>query len=128
MSVHCGCGCEGGAPKIIFCCAGAADIGATAYGAARKLTEEGYGSLACLALVGAGSEGLILSARFAGKVLAMDGCPLDCTRKMLEKAGIENFEHFRLTDVGMKKGECPPTEENIEKAAAEGRTLLAAGK
>lgn len=127
MSSQCGCGCESGGPKLIFCCAGAADIGAVAYGAARKLHEEGHGTLACLSLVGAGSEGLVLSAQGAAKVLAMDGCPLDCARKMLEKAEITNYIHLRLTDHDMKKGACPPNEQNVEHAAAEGRKLLAAG-
>jgi uncharacterized metal-binding protein len=118
------CCCGGEALKVIFTCSGAADIGGTADQAGRKLSAEGHGSLACLALVGAGSEGLILSAKEADTVLALDGCPLDCARKMLEKAGIANVSHLRLTDMGMKKGACPPSEENVERAASEGRKVL----
>lgn len=70
---------------------------------------------------------MVLSAQGAAKVLAVDGCPLDCARKMLEKAEITNYTHLRLTDHEMKKGACPPNEQNVEHAAAEGRKLLAAG-
>lgn len=121
---QCGCGCGGGAPKLIFCCSGAADIGAVADRASRKLSAEKDGTLVCLALLGSGSEGLALSAKGASKVLVMDGCPLDCARKIVEEKGISGFEHLRLTDLGLKKGECPPTEENVERVAAEGKRRL----
>jgi uncharacterized metal-binding protein len=43
--------CSGG-PKLIFACSGAADVGAVADQAARRMTKEGAGSMFCVAAKG----------------------------------------------------------------------------
>ena len=51
MSEKNACAC-GSAPKLIFACSGAADVGAIADQAARKLTKDGAGKMYCLAGIG----------------------------------------------------------------------------
>jgi len=41
-----------GGPKLIFACSGAADVGAIADQAARRLTKDGAGAMFCLAGIG----------------------------------------------------------------------------
>ncbi|WP_300523115.1 putative zinc-binding protein [Aminiphilus sp.] len=113
---------------MLFSCSGAADLGALADGAARKLMVEGEGNMSCLALVATGSSGLALSARSADRVLALDGCGLDCARKCLEQAEIRDFIHLRLTDLGLKKGATPVTEETLDLIVAKAKELLAQEK
>jgi uncharacterized metal-binding protein len=113
MADSCGCG---PGPAMIFSCSGSSDIGAIADQAARRLTLEGKGKMSCLAQVGAGNEKVIANAKCAGTVVAIDGCPLDCVAKILEKAGISGFKHLRLTEQGFKKGLSPPNAENVGKA------------
>ncbi len=125
MPKEMGCAC-GGAPKLIFACSGAADVGAVADGAARRLNAAGAGKMFCLAGVGGRVSGIMKTTEAASGILAMDGCPLDCAKKSLEEAGFTGFAHLRLTDMGMKKGETPPAEEAVAAAAAEGAKLLAA--
>ena len=48
-----------------------------------------------------------------GKVLALDGCPIDCARKTLEQHGITGFQHLRVTDLGLKKGQSPANAQNV---------------
>jgi uncharacterized metal-binding protein len=55
----------------------------------------------------------------ASKVLAIDGCGLECAAKMLRLAGVERFEHLVLTELGMEKGKSPATEENIDAVFGE---------
>ncbi|MHC5119049.1 MAG: putative zinc-binding protein, partial [Planctomycetota bacterium] len=43
--------CSGG-DTLVFACSGAADVGAVADQAARKMTQEGYGQMFCLAGIG----------------------------------------------------------------------------
>ena len=43
-----GCDCSSGT-KLIFACSGAADVGAVADQAARKLTKQGVGKMFCAA-------------------------------------------------------------------------------
>jgi uncharacterized metal-binding protein len=109
MSGSCGCGSS--AP--IFACSGAADTGAISDLTARQLTLTGKGKMSCLAQIGAGNEAVIANTRKAGSVLAIDGCPVDCAKKMLENAGITGFKHLRVTDQGLKKGLSPANAENV---------------
>jgi uncharacterized metal-binding protein len=117
------CSCDT-APKLIFPCSGAADVGAIADLAARKMTREGIGKMACLAGIGAGSSGIIESTKAAAKVLVIDGCPVDCGKKVLEKAGFSDFKHMRVTEQGFEKGKSPATENAIDAITTKGGELL----
>ena len=55
--------CCSAAPKLIFACSGAADVGAIADQAARKLTREGKGKMFCLAGIGGRVSGIMKSTR-----------------------------------------------------------------
>jgi uncharacterized metal-binding protein len=114
----------GAAPKLIFACSGAADVGAIADQAARKLTQDGAGRMFCLAGIGGRVSGILATTGSAAKILAIDGCPLNCVKKSLEEAGFKTYEHLQLADIGMEKGQTPPTHEAIAKAAAAGAAKL----
>ncbi len=111
--------------KLIFACSGAADVGAISDQAARKLAREGAGKMFCLAGVGGRVSGIMKTTESASAILAIDGCALDCVRNCLKQAGITEFEHLRLADLGFEKGESPVTDEALEKVTARGRELLA---
>jgi uncharacterized metal-binding protein len=103
----------GAAPTLIFACSGAADVGAISDQAARKLTADGAGKMYCLAGIGGRVAGILRTTEEAEKILAIDGCPLDCTKLSLEEAGFTEFEHLKITDLGLEKGKSPATVENI---------------
>ena len=117
------CACSA-SPKLIFACSGAADVGAIADQAARKLTRDGAGKMFCLAGVGGRVSGIMKTTEAASKTLAIDGCPLDCARNCLEQAGFTAFEHLRVTDLGMEKGTTPVSEDRIAQVAAKGSEKL----
>ena len=121
MSNDCACGAT---PKLIFACSGAADVGAIADRAVRRLTQEGTGKMYCLAGVGGRVSGIMKTTESASMILVVDGCPLDCAKNCLEKAGFRKYEHFRVTDMGLETGKSPVTAEAVEKVAARGRELL----
>ncbi len=102
------------APTLIFACSGAADVGAVADRAARKLTANGAGKMYCLAGIGGRVPGILKTTEEAEKILAIDGCPLDCTKLSLEEVGFAEFEHIKVTDLGLEKGKSPATDENID--------------
>ena len=118
------CSCSS-APKLIFPCSGGSDVGAIADQAARKLTKEGKGKMYCLAGIGGRVSGIMATTESAEKILAIDGCPVNCSRKTLELAGYKNIGHLLLSDIGLEKGKSPVTPENIEKAARKAALLLA---
>lgn len=123
MSEQKNCTCSA-APKLIFPCSGAADVGAIADQAARKLTREGVGKMFCLAGIGGRVGGIMKTTESAEKILAIDGCPLNCAKNCLEQAGFTKFEHVNLSDLGLNKGQSAVTEENIQKVVDSGKAKL----
>ena len=119
-----GCAC-GAAPKLIFPCSGAADVGEIADRAARRLTREGAGRMYCLAGIGGRVNDIVVNTQAAGKILAIDGCPKACARHTLEHAGFKDFAHLRLSDIGFAKGASPANEESVSIAVEHAKPLLA---
>jgi uncharacterized metal-binding protein len=109
---------------LIFACSGAADVGAISDLAARQLTSEGAGKMFCLAGIGGRVSGIMESTRGAAKILAIDGCSLDCTRLCLEEAGFIDFEHIKVADLGLEKGKSPVTDENVAKVVRAAKARL----
>jgi len=124
MSEKSACAC-GSAPKLIFPCSGAADVGAVADHAGRKLTKDGVGKMFCLAGIGGRVSGIMATTESAAMILAIDGCPQNCAKKTLEQAGFKKYEHLQLSDLGMEKGKTPPTPEAIAKVVNAGAAKLA---
>jgi uncharacterized metal-binding protein len=113
--------CAGG-PALIFSCSGAADVGEISDLAARQLNSEGAGKMFCLAGIGGRVKGILDTTKKAAHILAIDGCSLDCVKLSLEEAGFMEFDHMRVTDLGLEKGKSPATDENtvtVVKAAFE---------
>lgn len=98
------CSCGANEPKrIIVPCAGQANVGQLTNLAALQLTEEGYENIACLALLGIGSENLVGNAMNADDVVIPDGCPLQCAKKIAGAQGIATGQHIVLTELGITK-------------------------
>jgi uncharacterized metal-binding protein len=113
-----------GGPVLIFACSGAADVGEVSDKAARKLTKENKGAMFCLAGIGGKVEPISKKTASASKILAIDGCPLNCVKNTLEKSGFNVFVHLQLADIGLEKGKSPAVEENIDKVTKKAAELL----
>ena len=113
--------------KLIFACSGAADVGAVADQAARRMTKEGAGSMFCLAGIGGRVAPIMEKTKSASMLLAIDGCPLDCVSETLKQAGIARFEHLRVTDLGLEKGSTPLNDASIETVVGKGREMMNGG-
>jgi len=109
--------CCSGAPRLIFSCSGAADVGALADLTARRLTQDGFGKMYCLAGVGGRISGIMKTTEQVSDRLVIDGCDLDCAKACLDQAGFTEYVHVRLTDLGMEKGKSSVTDERIAKVA-----------
>ena len=119
------CDCESNsAPALLFPCSGGSDVGALSDQAARQMTAAGIGKMYCLAGIGGRVSGILASTRSADNILAIDGCPLNCAKATLEQAGIVNFKHINLKEIGMSKGQSPVTEERLTRISNEARSLL----
>lgn len=114
------CSCEANEPKrIIFPCAGQANTGQLSNLAAIQLTEEGFGKIACVALLATGAEGLVKNAKDADEVVVIDGCPAVCALKIAEAQGITPTQHVIVTDCGIEKASSRAyTDDDIETVVA----------
>lgn len=110
------CSCGQNEPtRIIFPCAGQANVGQITNLAAIQLTDEGYGSIACASLLAIGTESLIANAMKADEVVALDGCPMLCAKKIAEQQGIPVGQHLVVTELGITKGPSRSyTDDDIE--------------
>ena len=117
-----------GGTQLIFACSGAADVGAIADRAARRLTEEGAGKMYCLAGIGGRVSGIMKTTEAAEKILVIDGCPLDCAKHCLEQAGISAFEHLQLAEIGFEKGRSPANDDAVSRVVVTGKQMLAGGR
>lgn len=109
----CNCSETTQAEMVVLTCSGACDLGEIADKLARKLRDNKVRNMKCLAMVGADSPALIEGLKVSN-LLVIDGCPVDCGKKIVEKAGISDFQYARLTDFGYEKGKTPATTETID--------------
>jgi uncharacterized metal-binding protein len=123
MNSNSQCSCQS-APTLILPCSGASDVGGLTDRAARQMTLNGTGRMYCLAGIGGRVESIMETTQAAGKLLVIDGCPLECARKTMEQAGFSGFIHLRLAEHGFRKGSSPSTEENINLVSGKGAALL----
>lgn len=110
--------------NLVFVCSGAADVGELTDRAARQIRNEGFGTMSCLASIGARDSDITFNAEIADRVLLIDGCPNACARRTFAEAGLSRFTHFDLSEVGLKKGRSPVTEEAIQRVVEHAAKLL----
>ena len=88
------------------------------------MAKDGSGKMFCLAGIGGRVSGIMKSTEAAQAILAIDGCPLNCTKKSLEEAGFDGFNHLQIADLGLKNGETEINNVNIAMVAEKGTFLL----
>jgi len=123
--------CCGGQKKtvLLYACSGGANVGEIADRAARELMFAGEGTMFCLAGIGAGIQGMVQTARDADVNLILDGCPVECGKKVFDKAGVTNYACMKVTDLGIEKVKgVRATDEQVAKVVAKAKESLAAQK
>lgn len=109
---------------VIYACSGCSDAGELADRAARVLSQQGLGEMSCLAGISGRVKPLLRKAEQAAEILAVDGCPLNCARHTLAQAGFDRIHHLELHRLGLRKGNCPVTEERLAVVVQAGAELL----
>lgn len=121
--------CCGGSEKktvLLYACSGGANVAEVADRAARELMFSGCGSMFCLAGIGAGIQGMVQTAKDADLNLILEGCPMDCAKKIFERAGLTNYIQVKVTDLGMEKTKgVRATDEQVARLVAKAREVLA---
>ncbi|ASJ11351.1 zinc-binding protein [Thermococcus sp. P6] len=106
---------------IIFTCSGAASVGEIGHEVGVLLTNKGQNArMCCTTAVAAGSKMHLDIGKRARRVIVIDGCPMKCATKVMEKAGIKVDYSFTVTDFGIaKQPTLDITSEDVLKVALE---------
>jgi uncharacterized metal-binding protein len=110
---------------LLYACSGGANVAEVADRAARELMFSGCGSMFCLAGIGAGIPAMIQTAKDADLNVILEGCPMDCAKKIFEKAGLANYVQIKATDLGIEKTKgVRATDEQVARLVAKAREVL----
>lgn len=98
---------------ILYACAGCSKGGQAAYQAAIELDSRKVAEMSCLAGIASGKSTFVKKIGDK-KIVAIDGCPIECAKAVLTNRGLKIAEHFQLKRHGIKKYETS-TPEQIER-------------
>ena len=120
--------CDGAEKKnvLLYACSGGANVAEVADRAARELMFAGCGTMFCLAGLGADIADMIQTARDADLNVVIDGCPMDCAKKIFDRAGVTSYTQIKVTDLGIEKVKgvrC--TQEQIDRTIAAVHDIIA---
>ena len=111
---------------LLYACSGAANVAEVADLACRQLARDGAGAMFCLAALGAGIDSMVQTAKDADLNVVLDGCPVDCAKKIFDNCGVTNYVQIKVTDLGIEKVKgvrC--TEEQVAQVVGKVRERLA---
>lgn len=113
------CSCESDNVGI-FPCAGASNTGQISNMVGVELAKNGVGTMMGTVGIGGHRPGIVKSAEGCDRIIAIDGCPVNCAKETLDHAGIDVDTHIVVTELGVKKNhdlDIPPAqvEEVMEK-------------
>ena len=98
----CSGSCGSNAPILVAACSGRSNVGQIANQVMVDVDKAGAAKSFCISGLGAGLPGFLEGAR-TGKLIMIDGCPMQCGKKILEKYQVEPFRYLMVTDLGIKK-------------------------
>lgn len=88
---------------LVYSCSGCSSAAQLANQFAVRLDREMKAEMSCIAGVGGHVPALLKTASAKRRILALDGCPLHCTRHTLAQHGITPDEHLDLSTAGVRK-------------------------
>ena len=120
------CGKSAKRTVLLYACSGGANVAEIADRTARQLAAERRGTMFCLAGLGAGIDSMIQTARDARLNVVLDGCPMDCAKKIFDRAGLTNYIQVKVTDLGIEKTKgVRAADSEVARAVAQTKEVMA---
>ena len=105
---------------LVYTCSGGSNVGQIANQAAINLSNDVQETkFSCLAGIGGHRSGIIESAKAAKKLVAIDGCPVQCAKNTLEHAGFRADVYLVVTYLGIEKSPQLIADESDTEAVVE---------
>lgn len=102
--------------KIVLACSGASNTGAYSDKIARRLMKDGNAKMLCLARFAVDEKFVEQTKKEIAnydEIIVIDGCPINCAEKIIDKLKFDDYKHINVTDYGIEKGKTPVTEEKL---------------
>jgi uncharacterized metal-binding protein len=92
---------------IIYSCSGCSSAAQMANYLAVKIDRKEIAEMSCIVGVGGNVKKLVKTAQSGRKIIAIDGCPLACSKACLSNHSLTPDLHIELTGYGVvKKKSC----------------------
>lgn len=88
---------------VVYSCSGCSNVARIAHDISLNLDSDGIANMSCVSGVIGNVEPVKEIALSASQVIAIDGCPLNCTKKCLDASHINISHHFVITDLDIEK-------------------------
>ncbi|MEK7779922.1 MAG: putative zinc-binding protein [Verrucomicrobiota bacterium] len=88
---------------LVYSCSGASSAAQMANHLAVKLDRLQVAEMSCIAGVGGDVKPLVQTAKSGRPIIALDGCPLHCAAKILQRQGLRADKHYDLSKLKVKK-------------------------
>lgn len=88
---------------LVYSCSGCSSAAQLANDLAVSLDRNGVAEMSCIAGVGGDVGPLVATATSDRPIVAIDGCPLECTNACLERHDVSPDQHYMLAEKGVAK-------------------------
>lgn len=88
---------------IIYSCSGCSSAAQMANYIAVKIDRKEIAEMSCIVGVGGNVKKLVKAAKSGRKIIAIDGCPLACSKACLSNHSLTPDLHIELTHYGVPK-------------------------
>ena len=88
---------------IVYSCSGASSAAQMANHIAVKLDRLEVAEMSCIAGVGGDVKPLVRTAKSGRPIIALDGSPLHCAAKILQRHGLRADKHYDLSKMDVPK-------------------------
>lgn len=88
---------------LVYSCSGASSAAQMANHLAVALDRRQVAEMSCIAGLGGDVKPLVRVATSGRPLIALDGCPLHCTAKILARHGLTAARHYDLSELNVKK-------------------------
>ncbi|HYJ42078.1 MAG TPA: putative zinc-binding protein [Steroidobacteraceae bacterium] len=88
---------------LVYSCSGCSSAAQLANHVAVRLDRQGLAEMSCIAGVGGDVDSLVRTAAAGRRIIALDGCPLQCVKNCLRRHGIAPTLQYTLSELGIRK-------------------------
>lgn len=88
---------------LVYSCSGCSSAAQMANALAIRMDRHGMAEMSCIAGVGGDVVSLVKVATSGRPIIALDGCPLACSKSCLARHQVIPTAHFELSDFKIRK-------------------------